>query len=44
MHGGTPVHLNTDIYKWNNSTGKLDAIEYNNVRFGMEFTDRKKNR
>lgn len=38
MHGATPVHLNTDIYKWNNNTGKLDAIEYNNVRYGMTYT------
>lgn len=38
MHGATPVHPNTDIYKWNNNTGKFDAIEYNNVRYGMTYT------
>ena len=38
LHGATAVNLFAHLYKWNNTTGKLDAIEYNNGRFGMTYT------
>ena len=28
------------MYKWNNNTGKLDVIENNNERYGMEYNVR----
>ena len=41
LRGGSALHLNTNLYKWNNNTGKFDVTANQTDKYGMKYSTKK---